>query len=72
MLVHANDSKDACGSTRDRHESLGKGTIGADSFAELVRHPAASRVPVVVETPNDNGLGHPADIALLKGLKVRA
>jgi deoxyribonuclease-4 len=72
LLVHANDSKDACGSTRDRHESLGRGTIGADSFGELVRHPAASRVPVVVETPNDDGLGHAADIALLKGLKVRA
>ena len=25
-LVHANDSKDACGSTRDRHETIGKGT----------------------------------------------
>ncbi|GII22026.1 putative endonuclease 4 [Planosporangium mesophilum] len=67
-LVHANDSKDACGSTRDRHESVGKGTIGAAPFAELLAHPAARGVPLIVETPNDDGAGHPADIALLRSL----
>ncbi|HWG97731.1 MAG TPA: deoxyribonuclease IV, partial [Pilimelia sp.] len=34
-LVHANDSKDACGSLRDRHENVGRGTIGEAAFAEL-------------------------------------
>jgi deoxyribonuclease-4 len=68
-LVHANDSKDACGSARDRHESVGKGTIGEAAFGELLAHPAvASRVPVLVETPNDDGAGHPADIARLRAL----
>jgi deoxyribonuclease IV len=67
-LVHANDSKDACGSTRDRHESVGKGTIGDAAFAELLAHPAARGVPVIVETPNDDGAGHPADIARLRAL----
>ena len=68
-LVHANDSKDACGSARDRHESVGKGTIGEAAFGELLAHPAvASRVPVIVETPNDDGAGHPADIAHLRAL----
>jgi deoxyribonuclease IV len=68
-LVHANDSKDTCGSARDRHESVGKGTIGEAAFGELLAHPAvASRVPVIVETPNDDGAGHPADIARLRSL----
>ncbi|MGC9667299.1 deoxyribonuclease IV [Planosporangium sp. 12N6] len=67
-LVHANDSKDTCGSTRDRHESVGKGTIGEKAFAELLAHPAAQGVPMIVETPNDDGVGHPADIALLRSL----
>ena len=31
-LVHANDSKDACGSHRDRHENIGAGQIGARPF----------------------------------------
>lgn len=67
-LVHANDSKDAVGSLRDRHESIGAGKIGADPFAELFRHPATRGVPVLVETPGKLE-GHIADIALLKRLR---
>lgn len=69
-LVHANDSKDPVGSGRDRHQSVGAGTIGAESFAELFRHPATRGVPVVVETPGDAD-GHRRDIALLKELRGR-
>ncbi|WP_200209699.1 deoxyribonuclease IV [Micromonospora coerulea] len=68
MLVHANDSKDLCGSTRDRHENIGKGTIGEPAFAELMRHPATASVPIVVETPTEKHEGHAADIATLKRL----
>jgi deoxyribonuclease-4 len=68
-LVHANDSKDLCGSTRDRHENIGKGTIGEPAFAELMTHPATLGVPVVVETPTDRHVGHDADIAVLKRLR---
>ncbi len=50
-LVHANDSKDPCGSHRDRHENIGAGRIGAQAFAALLRHPASAGVPFVVETP---------------------
>ncbi|MFI5925207.1 deoxyribonuclease IV [Micromonospora sp. NPDC051543] len=67
-LVHANDSKDLCGSTRDRHENIGKGTIGEPAFAELMAHPATVGVPVVVETPSEKQLGHAADIAILSRL----
>ncbi|WBB79990.1 deoxyribonuclease IV [Micromonospora sp. WMMD882] len=68
-LVHANDSKDLCGSTRDRHENVGKGTIGEPAFAELMTHPATAGVPVVVETPTEKHVGHDADIATLKRLR---
>ncbi|MET7422851.1 deoxyribonuclease IV [Dactylosporangium sp. NPDC005555] len=72
-LIHANDSKDTCGSTRDRHESLGKGTIGAAAFAELVGHPAAAGVPLIVETPSgDLSADHAADIALLRAARSTA
>lgn len=69
QLVHANDSKDPCGSTRDRHENLGKGTIGEDGFAELMAHPATAGVPVIVETPTEAHHGHAADIATLHRLR---
>ncbi|NLU77462.1 deoxyribonuclease IV [Micromonospora sp. HNM0581] len=67
-LVHANDSKDLCGSTRDRHENIGKGMIGEPAFAELMRHPATAGVPVLVETPTDRHEGHAADITTLRRL----
>ncbi|GAA2563193.1 deoxyribonuclease IV [Winogradskya consettensis] len=71
QLMHANDSKDACGSTRDRHETIGAGTIGAAPFAELMAHPATAGIPVIVETPSKEHEGHAADIALLKELRVK-
>lgn len=72
MLIHANDSKDDCGSTRDRHETIGAGRIGAAAFAELLAHPATAGIPVIVETPTKEHEGHAADIALLKSLRVSA
>jgi deoxyribonuclease-4 len=73
QLVHANDSKDTCGSLRDRHETVGAGTIGKAAFAELVNHPAVAGLPVIVETPSEEeAKGHAADIALLRSLHQRA
>lgn len=67
-LLHANDSKDACGSKRDRHENIGAGHIGTDAFAELLGHPVAAGVPLCIETPG-KAEGHRADILLLKKLR---
>jgi deoxyribonuclease IV len=67
-LVHANDSKDPLGSRRDRHETIGAGTIGPDPFAELFRHPATRGVPILVETPGGVA-GATRDIAMLKALR---
>jgi deoxyribonuclease-4 len=67
-LVHANDSKDPCGSHRDRHENIGAGQIGARPFGPLLRHPAAAGVPFVIETPGPRA-AHAADIATLQGLR---
>ncbi|MGN6474632.1 MAG: deoxyribonuclease IV [Mycobacteriales bacterium] len=69
-LVHPNDSKDALGSRRDRHTTVGTGSIGIEPFAELFRHPATRGVPVIVETPG--GIeGQGRDIELLKRLRDR-
>ncbi|MGY1845570.1 deoxyribonuclease IV [Modestobacter sp. SYSU DS0875] len=67
-LVHANDSLDARGSTRDRHATIGAGSIGAAPFGELLTSPALAGVPVVVETPSADD-GHARDIALLCALR---
>ncbi len=67
-LVHANDSKDPLGSTRDRHANLGTGYLGRDCFAELLAHPALTGVPVLAETPSEND-GQLRDVAMLRELR---
>ena len=70
-LIHANDSKDACGSRRDRHQNIGAGQIGTAVFAGLLAHPATGGVPFIAETPG--GLAaHTADVATLKRLRDQA
>jgi deoxyribonuclease-4 len=67
-LIHANDSKDGCGSRRDRHENIGAGQIGAPGFGWLLRHPATAGVPFIVETPGGES-GHAKDVETLRRLR---
>jgi deoxyribonuclease IV len=67
-LIHANDSKDGCGSCRDRHESIGAGQIGSAAFGALLRHPLTGGVPFIVETPGGQA-GHARDVAALRALR---
>lgn len=52
-VIHANDSKTAFNSHADRHEHIGKGKIGAEAFARIVRHPRLRNIPFMCETPVD-------------------
>jgi len=47
-LVHANDSKDAFDSGRDRHDNFGHGMIDPELLVAVV---SAAGAPVVCETP---------------------
>jgi deoxyribonuclease IV len=53
VLVHANDSRDAVGSGRDRHCPIGTGTIGDAGFAAVLAHPGLASLPVITETTGD-------------------
>jgi deoxyribonuclease-4 len=68
-LVHANDTRDPCGSRRDRHENLGAGHLGAAPFAALLRDPAAGQVPFIIETPGPSA-AHAQDVTLLRKLRA--
>ena len=52
--VHFNDSKNGCGSAKDRHEKLGQGFIGMDAMKRFAMHPAFEGLPFILETPNDD------------------
>ncbi|TDD63647.1 deoxyribonuclease IV [Actinomadura rubrisoli] len=68
-LVHANDSKDACASAKDRHENIGAGQIGERPFADLLHHPAVAGIPFIIETPGRAPEPHAKDITTLKRLR---
>lgn len=52
--IHFNDSKNPCGSHKDRHEKLGQGFIGLKAMKRIACHPLMQRLPFILETPNDD------------------
>ena len=63
--IHLNDSKNDCGSHKDRHEKIGEGKIGLDAIIRIINHPALKNLPFILETPNDHD-GYAREIALLR------
>jgi len=63
--VHFNDSKNACGAAKDRHEKLGQGFIGMDAMKRIATHPVFDGLPFILETPNDDE-GYIQEIATVK------
>jgi deoxyribonuclease-4 len=50
-VFHINDSKNVRGAHKDRHENLGKGTIGFEALKRIVWHPDFLEIPKILETP---------------------
>ena len=53
--VHLNDSKHECGTNKDEHAHVGEGLIGEDGMEAFVNHEAVVDVPLVLETPTEDG-----------------
>ena len=64
--LHVNDSLFPLGSRKDRHAQIGKGCIGLDALLELVNHPALTKLPMILETPQVDLSGYAREIALLR------
>lgn len=67
LALHLNDSKNPMGSRKDRHECIGRGSLGTDTFRRIVNHPALRGKPMILETPNELP-GYAREIELLKTL----
>ncbi|MDE5052190.1 deoxyribonuclease IV [Niallia taxi] len=50
-VLHINDSKNAVGMKKDRHENIGFGHIGFDALSKIVHHPQLVDIPKILETP---------------------
>ena len=66
--IHTNDSMNALGAHKDRHEKIGKGKIGLEAFVRIVNHPMLRDLPFYLETPCDLQ-GYKEEIALLKSVR---
>jgi len=54
MAVHLNDSKKKFASRVDRHESIGKGSIGLDTFKFIMNDSRFENIPMILETPDSS------------------
>lgn len=63
--IHLNDSMTPFASFKDRHETIGKGSLGEQAFINIINHPALKELPFFLETPRDDA-GHGEEIAWLK------
>jgi deoxyribonuclease IV len=68
MVWHCNDAKDARGSKRDRHEHIGKGTIGLEPFRRLLNDPRTEHAAFIAETPIEEPRDDLSNIETLKKL----
>lgn len=71
-VLHINDSKNARGTRKDRHENIGFGYIGFEALCYIVHHPQLVDIPKILETPfvgedkKDTKPPYKHEIAMLK------
>jgi len=67
--VHLNDSKHGCGTNKDEHAHVGDGEIGEAGMRTFVNHDAIREVPIVLETPTEDGRSFPWNIQRVRELR---
>ncbi|MFN2505229.1 MAG: deoxyribonuclease IV [Acidimicrobiales bacterium] len=76
--LHVNDSKVGRGAGLDRHENVGRGTIGRQAFRSLLGHPRLQGLPAILEVPGTDEQGPDArELRIVRrlhkdGLRLRA
>ena len=65
---HCNDAKAERGSKLDRHQHIGKGSIGLPPFRWLLNDPRLTQAAFIAETPIDEPLDDLMNVNALKAL----
>ncbi len=65
---HCNDAKAERGSKLDRHQHIGKGSIGLEPFRRLLNDPRTAHAAFIAETPIDEPLDDLTNVNALKAL----
>lgn len=66
--IHMNDSKNPFASHKDRHEKIGEGSLGSETFRQMVNHPLLAGIPIYLETPNELD-GYAREIQMLRDME---
>ncbi len=66
--LHLNDSKNPFASHKDRHECIGQGSLGVETFRKIINHPLLADKPMILETPNELP-GYAREIELLRTME---
>lgn len=66
--IHLNDSKKDVGSFVDRHEDIGKGKLGIDTFRFIMNDKRFTDIPKILETPKDNLEDDRRNLEILRSL----
>lgn len=62
---HLNDSMNPAGARKDRHEKIGQGYLGLDTFVNIINNRRLQGLSFILETPNELD-GYRDEIALLR------
>ncbi|WP_160725941.1 deoxyribonuclease IV [Bacillus sp. USDA818B3_A] len=68
-VIHLNNSKYPTGSKKDRHANIfnsNNGYIDQEQLRVLVKSPILEGIPLILETPDDEGISHREEIEMLK------
>ncbi|WP_418282350.1 deoxyribonuclease IV [Halorubrum sp. DTA98] len=68
--LHLNDSKHECGTNKDEHAHIGEGHIGEAGMERIVNHPDLMDVPLVLETPTEDGRSYEWNIERVRELRT--
>ncbi|MEM0201053.1 MAG: deoxyribonuclease IV [Candidatus Micrarchaeaceae archaeon] len=67
-LIHLNDAIYDLGSKRDRHEFIGKGTIGVEGFKKFFSYEGLNKMNFILETPRLNKDEELKELSLVRDL----
>ena len=71
-VIHINDSKNPIGSHKDRHENIGKGTIGFDNLINVIYNKRIESIPKILETPYiDGNAPYKEEIEMIRNKKLK-
>jgi len=68
-LIHLNDAGGSLGSHYDRHEHIGKGSIGLEGMKRIINHARLKNIPFILETPKDSETADEMNLRIVRRLR---